>query len=162
MLDDLIIFQKAYDLMLWIHPVVNRFPKSQRFVLGQQIRERVLDLIRSMIHANAAREKSAALAQASVELDELRILVRLAKDLRFVSVRQYGIAAERANEIGRLLAGWMRSQDRCREFGGTLKSPPVRPTSTAGGGGEGEAQRPGSCAAAIGITTRTPARLHST
>ncbi len=108
MLDDLIIYQKIYDFILWLYPVVNKFPKSQRFVLGQRIENKTLDLIHSMIAANLERDKTAALKQASVELDELRILIRLSKDLRLVSVRQYGIAAEKTNEIGRLLSGWSK------------------------------------------------------
>ena len=107
MLDDLIIYQKAYDFALWLHPVVNKFPKSQRFVMGQRIENKTLDLIHSMVVANALRDKSATLASASVELDELRILIRLAKDLHFVNVKQYGVAAEKMNEIGKLLSGWM-------------------------------------------------------
>lgn len=106
MLDDLIIYQKTYDFMLWLHPVVAKFPKNQRFVLGQRIEMKTLDLIHSMIVANAERDKSATLKQASVELDELRILLRLSKDLHFVNVKQYGVAAEKLNEVGRLLAGW--------------------------------------------------------
>ena len=106
MLDDLVIYQKTYDFMLWLHPVVNKFPKNQRFVLGQKIENKTLDLIHSMIVANALRDKSAALRQASAELDELRILIRLSKDLHFVNVKQYGVAAEKMNEMGRLLFGW--------------------------------------------------------
>jgi len=34
MLDDLIIYQKTYDLILWFFPIINKFPKKQRFVLG--------------------------------------------------------------------------------------------------------------------------------
>ena len=56
MLDDLIIYQKTYDFILWLHPVVNKFPKSQRFVLGQRIENKTLDFIHSMIVANAARQ----------------------------------------------------------------------------------------------------------
>lgn len=107
MLQDLVIYQKTYDFMLWLHPVVNKFPKSQRFVLGQRIELKTLDLIHSMVVANAERDKSATLKHASVELDELRILIRLAKDLHFINIKQYGIAAEKLNEIGRLLSGWM-------------------------------------------------------
>lgn len=107
MLDDLIIYQKAYDLLLWLHPVINKFPKSQTFILRQRIENKVLDIIGSIIQANIAREKSAALAKASVELDELRTLVRLAKDLRFINLKQYETAAEKMNEIGKLLYGWM-------------------------------------------------------
>ena len=112
MLKDLIIYQKAYDFLLWLYPVVNKFPKSQRFVLGQRIESKILDLIHSMIVANALRDKSADLQQASVELDELRILIRLAKDLHFVNIKQYGVAAEKLNEIGRLLSGWMNKFSR--------------------------------------------------
>jgi len=106
MLDDLIIYQKAYDFALWLHPVVNRFPKNQRFVLGQRIENKILDIIHSMIVANAMRDKSETLQQASVELDELRILIRLSKDLHFVNIKQYGTAAEKMNEMGKLLYGW--------------------------------------------------------
>jgi hypothetical protein len=52
------------------------------------------------------------LQQASIELDELRILIRLSKDLHFVNVKQYGVAAEKMNEIGRLLSGWMNRFSR--------------------------------------------------
>lgn len=108
MLTDLIIYQKTYDFLLWLHPVVNKFPKSQRFVLGQRMENKTLDVLRSIIGANALRDKSATLVRTSVELDELRTLVRLAKDLHFISIRQYEQAAERMNEIGRLLTGWTK------------------------------------------------------
>jgi hypothetical protein len=109
MLDDLIIYQKTYDFLLWLYPVVNKFPKAQRFVLGQRIENKTLDLIHSIIFSNAERDKSALLKKASVELDELRTLIRLAKDLRFVNVKQYGVAAAEVdnaldNKIAILLA----------------------------------------------------------
>lgn len=110
MLDDLIIYQKTYDFLLWLYPVINKFPKSQRFVLGQRIENKILDLLRSMIIANTECDKSAVLKKASIELDELRILIRLAKDLHFINIKQYGVSAEKMNEIGRLLFGWVRSQ----------------------------------------------------
>ncbi len=106
MLEDLVVYQKVYDFLLWLHPAVNKFPKSQRFVLGQRIENKTLDLVQSIVVANSEREKTAILKKASAELDQLRMLVRLAKDLHFLSVRQYGLAAEKMNEIGRLLTGW--------------------------------------------------------
>lgn len=107
MLTDLIIYQKTYDFLLWLHPVINKFPKSQRFVLGQRVENKTLDLLHSMVVANAERDKSATLGLASVELDELRILIRLSKDLHFINIKQYEVAAEKMNEIGKLLYGWM-------------------------------------------------------
>ena len=47
----------------------------------------------------------------SVELDKLRILIRLSKDLKFISIRQYGFGAEKINEIGKMLGGWIKNCD---------------------------------------------------
>ena len=48
------------------------------------------------------------LKQVSVELDKLRI-IRLAKDLKFFNVRQYEFAANKINEVGKMLGGWIKS-----------------------------------------------------
>lgn len=108
MLNDLIIFEKAYTFALWLHAASNKFPKSQRFTLAQQLCNRALDIVRGIIRANAARDKGPILRDVSVDLDTLRIFVRLAHDLRLLSNKQYLHASERINEIGKLLGGWMR------------------------------------------------------
>jgi len=107
MLQDLIIYQKTYDLFLYLHPVIAKFPKNQRFVLGQSIENKVLDIIRHIITANSERNKTQELKMASLALDELRTFVRLSKDLKFISVKQYGAIAGKTNEIGRILSGWI-------------------------------------------------------
>jgi len=109
MLQNLKIFEKTYELILWLYPTVNKFPKSQRFVLGQRIENTVLSILSGIIMANQESDKRIYLKRVSVELDKLRILVRLSKDLRFISVRQYGFAAEKINEIGKMLGGWIKS-----------------------------------------------------
>jgi len=109
MLNDLILFQKFYNFILWIYPTVNKFPKAQRFVLGQQISNTVLDILKNIIQGNSERYKLPYQKQVSVDLDKLRILVRLSKDLKFVSIKQYEFASDKINEIGRLLGGWMKS-----------------------------------------------------
>ncbi len=109
MIKDLKIFQKLYDVILWIYPMVNKFPKSQRFVLGQRIENSVLELLRLVIKANAAREKKPILKEFSVELDQFRILMRLSKDLKFMSIGQYEYVSKLINETGRMLGGWIKS-----------------------------------------------------
>jgi len=109
MLQNLAIFEKTYELILWLYPTVNKFPKSQRFVLGQQIETAILKILEGIIEANQERNKIPYLKQVSIELDKLRILIRLSKDLRFISIRQYGFVADKVNEIGKMLGGWMKS-----------------------------------------------------
>ncbi len=54
MLEDLIVFQKLYDLILWIYPIINKFPQKQRFVLGQQIQNKLLEILKNIIEGNQA------------------------------------------------------------------------------------------------------------
>jgi len=108
--NDLVIFQKTYDLILWSYPVINQFPKSQRFVLGQQIESILVGILKKMIRANKERgeERMGIVKEISVDMDELFVLFRLVKDLRMMSIKKYGISAEKINEVARLLGGWQK------------------------------------------------------
>jgi len=110
MCEKLLIFQKTYDFIRWLYPIINRIPKSHRLVLGRHLEELAISLLLLVIKANKVRGQSRLSLQLQVsdELDCLRILVRLTKDLRFMSVKQYTTGAEKINEIGRMLNAWMK------------------------------------------------------
>lgn len=111
MCEKLLIFQKTYDFILWLYPIINRIPKSHRLVLGREIEELAVSLLLLITKANKAKaEKRLNLQlQASDQLDCLRILVRLSKDLRFISIKQYGLTVSMINEVGKMLHGWIKS-----------------------------------------------------
>ena len=108
--EKLVLFQKSYDFLLWLYPLVSRLPKHHRAVLGRQIEELGLSILLHILSANIARgiKRKAIQLLISEELDKLRILIRLTKDLRFISIKQYIYAAEKVNEIGKILSGWMQ------------------------------------------------------
>ncbi len=110
MYSDLLIFQKTYDLLVWMMPVVNKFPKDQKFVLGQRLENKVLDILNLIIKANSKLAKEEYFYAISLGLDEARVYVRLSKDLRFISIKQYEVFALRLNEIGKLFGGWAGSR----------------------------------------------------
>lgn len=110
MCEKLLIFQKTYDLLLWLYPVINRIPKSHRLVLGKELEQLGITLLVTMIKANKARgtTRTTLQLQISDDLDSIRILIRLTKDLKLMSIKQYAMGAERINEIGRMLTAWMK------------------------------------------------------
>ncbi len=116
--DKLILFQKMYDFVLWLYLLINRIPKSHRLVLGKHLEEIGLSLLLLATKANKIKGTGREVIQLQIsdELDTLRILVRLTKDLRFMSVAQYQHAAEKMNEIGKLLYGWMKSNKNVAEL----------------------------------------------
>jgi four helix bundle protein len=100
-----------YDIILWLYPCINKFPKSQRFVLGQRIENSALSILEKSLQAaqENGTERLNTLKKASIEMDKLRYLIRLSKDLRFIKIGQYGFASDNLNEAGKMLGGWVRS-----------------------------------------------------
>lgn len=112
------IFDALYDLILVLYQAVRGFPKSQQFVLGRRIEETAVQMLAGVIEANTISDKRAPLRAVSVELEKLRVFLRLAKDLGFVSFKKYETLSERVDAIGRMLGGWMKwAQGRARSHG---------------------------------------------
>lgn len=107
--DGAVVVGKVYDLLLWLLPKVEKFPRSYRFSVGERMTEAGLDLLVSVTEAAYSRDKGALLRNTSRRLNVVRLLLRLAKDLRVLPEGPYRFATERADEIGRMLGGWLRS-----------------------------------------------------
>ncbi len=112
------ILEKTYELILWIYPTINKFPKSQRFVLGQRIENAVLRIVEEIIEMRiivGEEEKLKHLQKISTEIDKLRILIRIAKDLKFMRTKQYIFVTGKINEMGKMLGGWIKTYGK-RKF----------------------------------------------
>ena len=48
---------KAYDVLLWLINHMGKFPRSHRFVLGDRIESRKLNVVESLVLAAYARDR---------------------------------------------------------------------------------------------------------
>ena len=99
-----------YQLVLWLIPTLEKFPKSQRFLLGDRIESCALDALEGLIEATYTHRRSRLLADVNLRLEILRFFLRLAFDLRYLDERRYEHAARAVDEVGRLVGGWMKAQ----------------------------------------------------
>jgi len=116
-MDNLVIYQKMYDLILYSVPIINRFPQSQRFIIGQQIQNSMIDVSKLIVHANKSRNKLPILFEIDLEIEKLRLLIRLAKDLKFMSIKKYENHAMMIDEIGKILGGWIKKSQPSKGHG---------------------------------------------
>jgi hypothetical protein len=108
--NELIVITKAYDLILWSCHHTGRFPRNHRFVLGERIERNFYDLLETLLKAKYTRQRRPLLEQANLILEILRFQVRLAKDLQCLKTVSYGFAAKAIDEVGRLVAGSLKSR----------------------------------------------------
>lgn len=109
MLDDLKLYKESYDFFLWLWPLINKFPKSEKYVLGEKIKLCFIIFFENIIAYNYNFERQESLKKANIELEKLRLFIRLAKDLNLINFNKYEIASRKLNEIGKLLGGLLKT-----------------------------------------------------
>ncbi|MGE3536575.1 MAG: diversity-generating retroelement protein Avd [Candidatus Tectimicrobiota bacterium] len=102
------IFARTYDLIKWLIPLTVTFPRHQRFVLATAMQQAALGLQARLFEAVRLPQTAEALRAADVELDKLRLYLRLTHDLGYISLAQQRHAGQMLMDIGRLLGSWQK------------------------------------------------------
>ena len=103
------ILTKLHELLLYAIPQLNKFPRDQKFVLGDRIEVKLLEVQENCLRAYFGREKRLPLIEANMILEVTRHLIRLAHGLRLFSNHTYAVLAEKVDEVGRMVGGWIKS-----------------------------------------------------
>lgn len=101
--------ESHYRFTLWLVPVLERFPRSQKFLLGDRMQGTALDVLECLVEATYTRKRAAHLAHANLGIEKLRFLCRLARDLRFLDRRRYEYAARCLDDTGRRIGSWLKA-----------------------------------------------------
>jgi len=104
-----VVVQKAFDWNVWILKKVELFPKSYRFSIGQRLADSSLELLMRLTDAGFRVDRKQSLEIAQREVNRLRLLLRLAKELKILPMQSWTFATGEVDEMGRMTGGWMRS-----------------------------------------------------
>lgn len=109
-MSDLPIIQKAYDLVKWYVPILNRLPRSHKFLLGDRMITGLYNLLENLIQARYEHHKLSRLESLNSHLDVLRYQTRLLLEFELISDRRYEYVSQLINSIGNDLGGWIKQQ----------------------------------------------------
>ena len=82
------LFQKVYDFLVYIFPILGQLPKFEKFALQLYIKQSLFELVKNIIRFRKTGTKSHIYA-ADVELEFIRVLIRLAYDLKYSAVNKH-------------------------------------------------------------------------
>jgi hypothetical protein len=104
------IFTRTYDLLTWLVPVTNHFPRAHRYTVTRRLLDAAFDLRERLEEANLRHGKARMerLVLADEALVRVRLYLRLTVRWGWLSAGQYEHVATLVHEIGRLLGGWQR------------------------------------------------------
>ena len=97
------IFTRTYDLLTWLLPATNHFPRAHRHTVMRRLLDAAFDLRERLEEANLRHGAARLERLADEALARVRLYLRLATRWRWFSEGQYEHVATMVAEIGRLL-----------------------------------------------------------
>ena len=105
------VWQYSHELVLKIYKVTSRFPKEEKFRLGDQLRRSASSVPTNVVEGNSRAHKKEFiqfLYFAKGSLEETKYHLLLAKDLRYLKTESYDQLKADCDKIGKMLSGLVR------------------------------------------------------
>ncbi|HEY0064161.1 MAG TPA: four helix bundle protein, partial [Telluria sp.] len=103
------IYKVAYELLDAVTDLAKNMPRDFKTSIGGKLRDECVEIVTLIFRANTARDKSVHLGSLIERLQVIELLLRLARDKRLISTKQYAIAVELSTSAGKQAGGWRRS-----------------------------------------------------
>jgi len=110
MQEEMVIQSRTFDLLAWLLPMTNKFPRPFRFTVTQRMSLVALEFQEALVLAQSSngRERNKQLVVCDAKLTQLRLYLRLAHHWHWLNDGQYEHVSKMITEIGRLLGGWLK------------------------------------------------------
>ncbi len=109
---DLLVWQKAMQLVRNVYELTARFPQAERYSLSDQMRRAAVS-VPSNIAEGQSHQSSGDfirfLRHARASLAELETQILIARDLKYVDDAAVAPVLSKVDEISRMLSGLLRS-----------------------------------------------------
>ncbi len=92
----------------WLLQRTEKFPKRVIFTFRTRIDNLALDVHERLIEARYTRDRTPLLSRINLDLEKLRLLLRLAHDQHLLDPRAFSFACGEIDTAGRMVGGWLR------------------------------------------------------
>jgi four helix bundle protein len=110
---ELKVWQKAHELVLFVYKITENFPKSELFCLTSQMCRAAISVAANIVEGFRRRSMKDSLHFyniANASLEELKYYFILSKDLKYINETVYQQILNLSEEVSKMLNGWIKSQ----------------------------------------------------
>lgn len=109
--DPPVVYTRFESFLRWLLQRTEKFPRRAAHTLRQRIDTLALDVFERLIEARYTRDRAPILRQINLDLEKLRLLLRLAHEQAVLDPRAFRHACTELWEVGRMVGGWQRSSE---------------------------------------------------
>lgn len=106
------VYKACYDLLLQLYQISKNMERDYKFTLGENIKNEATILIIQIYKANTQQDKRECLLLAKEKVEVIRLLFRIYKDLKLLSVQQYVTVSEQLESVSKQVNAWYASQNK--------------------------------------------------
>ena len=105
------IYKAALDLCVYFEKIIRYFDRHHKYVIGTDLRRLSMHAVKLIIKANNARDKIPFLSELKDTLEEIKITVRICKEVRaFHRFKSFHTSVVMIDVLIRQCAGWIKAQ----------------------------------------------------
>lgn len=112
---DLLVWQKAIDMVIECYRISDAFPKSELYGITSQFRRAAVSVPTNIAEGRGRRSTSAFLHFLDIaygSLMEVETILEITSRLSFLNTESYQSFANRTSEIGRMINGLIASLEQ--------------------------------------------------
>ena len=100
-------------MCIYFEKIIRNFDRHHKYVIGADLRRLGIKAVMLTIKANDARNKVPMLLQLKDVLEEIKILVKICKEVKaFNSFKSFEVSVKMADSVVKQCAGWLKSQQK--------------------------------------------------
>jgi hypothetical protein len=106
--NELTVYKATYDLLLAIFIFTKDFSREYKYTVGESLKKETIELLTLIYRANSKYKKENVLRTAREQIEVIRLLVRVMKDLKQINIEKYVNINKTIENVSKQLAGWHR------------------------------------------------------
>ena len=107
--NDVPVFSLWNEFVGWVLDHTEKFPKKVCTNFSLRIEALAINILEDIVRASYSKQKNDYLENANLNLNVLRVLLRLACSRQYLANNSYEFAMRKVDEAGKMIGGWQKS-----------------------------------------------------
>ena len=105
--EKLIVLRKYQDYLVWLLVSINKYPRKQKYLLGDRIGNKAFDILEQLIDIQYTKREARLkkFDKLNLDLEKLRQFLRVSLKMKFISEKNFIWQELKINEVGRMVRG---------------------------------------------------------
>jgi len=105
-----LIVKKIRDMMVYNNIMLKQFPKHEKYLLANKIRETGYEIFESAITINKKFYKKTTFSDLNIKHELLRQFVNLAAELKYIDLQKHRVSQTHIDEVGKMIGAWIKKE----------------------------------------------------